>query len=145
MRAAAAFPLHALGRPRGQPFFTNNNEWMRFAAVNRQGGTTTASFFASRTIGRAFVSHSVSELIRTAQFTNNGTDSAHVGIPSTRALYGTLSYIGESFDQMTCAGTSSSKKTATGTGLTARIFGIGKLSVRPSEQWSLTHTAGPKT
>ena len=116
--------------------------------MSRQGLRTTVSFFASRQAGRAGLSKSITELIPNSQFTANvpasGTGTARVRIPASRALYGRVDFSGDAFPggSPDCEANLAFPDTVTGTGLNARFFGLGRLTIPASANWSLNRTLG---
>ena len=125
--------------------------WNLTANVRRQGTRTTATFFASKSDARAFMSKVLSQLVPNGQFTSDvpasGTATAHVGIPASRAISGRVDFSGPvmSMENQGCEQNFTIGSTeVTGSGLTADFFGIPDLKIPTDndDNWSMSRVVG---
>jgi hypothetical protein len=119
--------------------------WGKYVTLTRRDGRTWVEFFAANSIGRAFVTHTLKQLIPNGQFTNTGAGAARVAIPAWRAVHGRLEYVSEEpgTGGEACE-TISSLGEITGVGLTARFYGMrSNLTVGPAAKfWQLFGQTG---
>jgi hypothetical protein len=122
-----------------------NNLWSKYITLARRNARTWVRFFAGRRIDRAYVTHTLNQLIPNGQFTNTGVEAAHVAIPASRAVHGSLDYV--SHEPMTggeACETISSFGEITGKGLSARFYGVrSRLTVGTAATfWQLSGQTG---
>ena len=135
----------------GSVFVASASAWTRFGSISQQGARTTATFFANRKAGRAGLSKVLTELVPNSKLTGSvpasGAGAVHLAIPSTRAIYGRINVNGTSADaSSSCKTRFMLNSSVTGTGMTARFFGLGKLKIPagtgPRLNWSAQQVFG---